>query len=64
MTKLLVSPKQNRKSIYAIGLIACLVVFLFGGIALLVGGMSNPQIVTYALVAYLPFSKHLAGDFV
>lgn len=26
-------------------------------------GMSNPEIVTYALVAYLPFSRQFAGDF-
>ncbi len=33
------------------------------GITLLVQGMKKPEIVTYALVAYLPFSKKLAGDF-
>jgi len=33
------------------------------GIMLLAKGMEKPQLVTYALVAYLPFSKKLAGDF-
>lgn len=33
------------------------------GTLLVVRGISNPQIVTYALVAYLPFSKILPGDF-
>lgn len=33
------------------------------GVLLLVKGMEKPQLVTYALVAYLPFSKKLAGDF-
>lgn len=36
---------------------------MLAGVLLLFGGFLNPQIVTYALVAYLPFSKELAGDF-
>ncbi len=36
---------------------------LTGGIYLLARGMSKPEIITYALVAYLPFSKELAGGF-
>ena len=34
-----------------------------GGICLLVVGLDKPQIVTYVLVAYLPFSKVLVGGF-
>ena len=37
--------------------------FLVGGAVLFVKGMSQPEIVTYVMVAYLPFSKVLAGDF-
>jgi len=33
------------------------------GLYLLFKGISKPEIVTYALVAYLPFSRELAGDF-
>jgi putative inorganic carbon (hco3(-)) transporter len=33
------------------------------GIFLLIRSMSRPELVTYALVAYLPFSRELAGDF-
>ncbi|MBI4387597.1 MAG: O-antigen ligase family protein [Candidatus Omnitrophica bacterium] len=33
------------------------------GVFLLVKGLSKPAVVTYVLVAYLPFSKELAGDF-
>jgi putative inorganic carbon (hco3(-)) transporter len=36
---------------------------LLGSIALLTYGFAHPEVVTYALVAYLPFSKELAGDF-
>ncbi len=36
---------------------------LIGGAYLLMRGISRPEIITYALVAYLPFSKELAGDF-
>ena len=36
---------------------------LIGGVFLLVKGMSRPEIITYALIAYLPFSKELAGGF-
>ncbi|HOW59381.1 MAG TPA: hypothetical protein PLO78_06635 [Candidatus Omnitrophota bacterium] len=33
------------------------------GIFLLIKGIKQPEIVTYALVAYMPFSRELAGDF-
>lgn len=36
---------------------------LVAGVYLLVKGVSKPEMVTYALVAYMPFSKELAGDF-
>ncbi len=36
---------------------------LIGGIVLLGMGMNRPEVVTYVLVAYLPFSKVLAGSF-
>lgn len=36
---------------------------LLGGLVLFFRGMIQPEIVTYALVAYLPFSRVLAGDF-
>ena len=34
-----------------------------GGMILFAAGVHNPQVVTYVLVAYLPFSKILVGDF-
>ncbi|MBI4430614.1 MAG: O-antigen ligase family protein [Candidatus Omnitrophica bacterium] len=34
-----------------------------GGIVLFLRGISHPEMVTYVLVAYLPFSSELAGDF-
>ncbi|MBI3999905.1 MAG: O-antigen ligase family protein, partial [Candidatus Omnitrophica bacterium] len=40
-----------------------LAAIMVGGIVLLYMGMRQPHIVTYTLVAYLPFSKELAGDF-
>ena len=36
---------------------------ILGGVVLFGAGVHKPQIVTYVLVAYLPFSKVLAGDF-
>jgi len=36
---------------------------LIGGIVLFSIGLNKPHVVTYVLVAYLPFSKELAGDF-
>ncbi len=36
---------------------------VLGGFSLLCVGMNRPEIVTYVLVAYLPFSKVLVGDF-
>ena len=39
------------------------VLILTGGIILFGLGINRPQIVTYVLVAYLPFSKVLPGDF-
>ena len=36
---------------------------LVGGVSLLARGISRPEIIIYALVAYLPFSKELAGGF-
>jgi len=42
------------------------IIALFGAIAgifLIISGMSRPEVVTYALIAYLPFSKELVGDF-
>lgn len=36
---------------------------LLGSIILFVRGISKPEIVTYALVTYLPFSRRLPGDF-
>ncbi len=36
---------------------------IIGGITLFTMGINQPQIITYVLVAYLPFSKVLAGDF-
>lgn len=34
-----------------------------GSLVLLIKSLSQPELVTYALVAYLPFSRELAGDF-
>ena len=34
-----------------------------GGVSLLFVGLNKPEVVTYVLVAYLPFSKVLVGDF-
>ncbi len=36
---------------------------IFSGIVLFLKGMTNPEIITYVLVAYLPFSRRLNGDF-
>jgi len=36
---------------------------VISGIFLLFKGVKRPEIVTYALVAYMPFSKELAGNF-
>jgi putative inorganic carbon (hco3(-)) transporter len=36
---------------------------LVAGAVLFIKGMSQPEIVTYVLVAYMPFSKVLVGDF-
>ncbi len=36
---------------------------IFLGVALVLKGMTNPEIITYVLVAYLPFSRRLNGDF-
>ncbi|MDP3921344.1 MAG: O-antigen ligase family protein [Candidatus Omnitrophota bacterium] len=36
---------------------------LIGGIILIVQGISKPHVITYVLVAYLPFSRILVGDF-
>ncbi|MBN1688129.1 MAG: O-antigen ligase family protein [Candidatus Omnitrophica bacterium] len=36
---------------------------IIGGLFLLFKGISKPEIVTYVLVAYIPFSKILPGDF-
>lgn len=37
--------------------------FMVGGILLFFKGLSKPEVVTYVLVAYLPFSRILVGDF-
>jgi len=38
-------------------------VMLISGLVVFVKGMKNPEIFTYVLVAYLPYSKVLVGDF-
>jgi O-antigen ligase len=56
LTYLVIKEVQLPKMVIILGSIA-------GSVWLLTQGLSKPELVTYALVAYVPFSKQLNGDF-